>query len=71
MCEHAKRFPFGSGNGIDFRDVVLHATMVVGFSLGFKYNKVNNMAAENVTEVSDMEGSGSIPPFIPELIKIE
>lgn len=69
VFEHAERFWFGCGNPIDFRDVLLHAIMIVELNLGFRYDEIHKMRIENVTVVPGMQKTGNILIFIPEYIK--
>ncbi len=49
VCEHAERSWFGSGRKIDYRDVLLHAIIVVGLNLGLRYDEADKMRIENVS----------------------
>ena len=69
ICEHALRFWFGSGRGIDNRDILPHAMITIGLNLGLGHDEVNKMKVENVFGIPGISGTGSILLFVPVSVK--
>ncbi len=69
VCEHAERFWFGYGRLIDYREVVVHAIIVVGLNLGLHHGEAHKMRIENVPVFPGQFGTGSILLNIPTTIK--
>ncbi len=44
MCvSMPKKFWFGKQRHVDYRDVMLHAVLVVGLNLGLRFDEVNKL----------------------------
>lgn len=69
VCEHAIRYWFGCGQAIDYRDVILHAIILLGLNAGLRYDEVAKLRASHVTVNSGDIGTGSIILTITEAIK--
>ena len=44
IVEHAKQFWLGSGKLVDYRDVLLHAILVVGLNQGLRYDEIRKLS---------------------------
>ncbi len=79
VCEHSKKFWFGKEGLVDYRDVILHAVLVVGLNLGFgKYRDVINRNSTFQSDYKIREWPGNadmrktllMDPFVAVLLLI-
>ena len=69
VCEHALRYWFGCGQQIDYRDILLHAAMILGLNVGLRYDELRKISIQHVSVIPGISGDGRILLFIPESIK--
>ena len=59
---------FGYGSQIDFRDVPLYDTIVLGINMGLRYDELGKMSIEHLNVIPGILGTGIIQVFIPVAI---
>lgn len=63
VCEHAEKYWFNDDKDterVDYRDVILHAVLLIGLNLGMRFDEVQKVEIGHVTVHPGIVGTGSI-----------